>query len=330
MNCTKFFYVLIVAASLRSVHNFLVTRFKNPHEYVARDDLSVLDSLDDATYQHLLQELPILEKYAKRRRPEFIEDEDNEENEEFEYYHDQDDQEEWTNVNLEEYSQQRNNQAVNLTTTTQLPKLPFITRWPNPSTHRQPKVAAQTNDSRKSFLSWLSPYQGPRVARCFWCGLNQSRIPRSPLCHDMFETQDFRARTLARFFRAHCHENKFHIANRKKPFQYYSGGPTHRYAPGLISQFYGPFTGGCFKRFLDVGTVYTQRGCRAWWPRMSWGAPRSFAAHRFAAMEIPLRKFKKDICLISPHASLTPFHRGISLYVRYHVCICFKKWCNGV
>ncbi|XP_013178338.1 PREDICTED: uncharacterized protein LOC106125610 isoform X2 [Papilio xuthus] len=96
--------------------------------------------------------------------------------------------------------------------------------------------------------------------------------------------------------------------------------------PGLKLMVIGPFMKGCFKRFVDVGTLYTARGCRGLYhPWRSY--TRSFASHRLAKLEILTRGFD-DRCVSSPEASLTPFSRDISLFVRYHVCVCSKPYCN--
>lgn len=69
--------------------------------------------------------------------------------------------------------------------------------------------------------------------------------------------------------------------------------------------------------------VYTARGCRTAYPYGGGG----FAAHRFRKLEM-LLKGQQEACIVSPHASLTPFSRAVSLYVRYHVCVCKGKYCN--
>lgn len=33
-------------------------------------------------------------------------------------------------------------------------------------------------------------------------------------------------------------------------------------------------------------------------------------------------------CVVSPQAVLTPFARGVSLFARYHACVCQGKYCN--
>lgn len=297
MACTRIFYALLLALSLRTFHSYhLMTRFKNPNEYVARDDFSVLDDFDETTLQYLLQELPDLKDYINKRKSNFPYDET-----EFynasdnagldQYYNEYEDKEEISNATLEELDLE-DSRAENQSSTTYAPKMRFITRWPQGKHALSPNVTTEANRTRKflSFLSWLSPYQGRRVARCYWCGLNATdRIPRNPICHDAFDSQDHRARTLARFFRAHCHFNRYHgWAWRKKPWRATSYSAWNLYGNGLIGAYYGRFLGGCFKRFLDVGSVYTQRGCRSWWPRKSWhffGTTArhdgyTFAAHR--------------------------------------------------
>lgn len=283
-----------------------------------------LSDLDDETYQHLMEELPQLKQIMRTRQLSYRRDP----NKSSPFDAEEDDfdasEDEYVDNSTLEYDDENGNStnAVSFQTT----RMPFRTHWPQRS----------ANKTRpRAWYDFFSPYIGKRVARCFWCGLNMSGIPRSPLCHDMFDSNNAPARVLRRFYRAYCyHNSKSYAVHRKRPWTY--GGYRYVYNSGLINEYYGRFMGGCFKRFLDVGEVYTQRGCRYWWPRTAWhivgeitkGKGRTFASHRFKMLEAILKKYKNK-CIISPHASLTPFARGISLYVRYHVCVCNRKYCNA-
>lgn len=356
MVCTSIFYTLLLASSLPTGHSYLVTRLKNPNEYVAKDDYSDLDDLDDNTYHNLLQELPELKdvlKYRKSNLPNQELDNARDPYENDEDYKEFKDKAESINAILEEYdlSNSTDNSKMqfekiyksllekvpglkdvlknrrsdlplefddadryemdqqykvfddraetfnktledflrdykeNIDSTTGNPNMRFATRWPEPSNITI--LNNKLNKTRRQFwhdlLSWINPYYGDLVAKCYWCGMNTSGIPINPMCHDVFEGQDSRARRLTRYFRAHCIRNVHHGWHaRRKPLLIYSSGIFNRYVtgPGLITEYYGWFTTGCFKRFLDVGTVYTQRGCRSWWPRMNWSPWKSYAARR--------------------------------------------------
>lgn len=83
------------------------------------------------------------------------------------------------------------------------------------------------------------------------------------------------------------------------------------------------FQGGCFKRFLDFDSAYTERGCRMMPPLKG----TSFAASRFSKLEYLLEGVS-DGCVSSPMASLVPLSKSISLFLRFHVCVCSTRYCN--
>lgn len=134
-------------------------------------------------------------------------------------------------------------------------------------------------------------------SKCYTCGLNDTGIP-APSCDNAFETNPM-------FIKTSCHSSgrKLRRDGRK---------------------FYGPFMGGCFRRYLDVGVEYDERGCRTWPPMRG----KSFASHRFARLEKILYD-QAEGCVASPQASLVPFSRGVSLYARFHVCVCQGDYCNS-
>lgn len=141
-------------------------------------------------------------------------------------------------------------------------------------------------------------------SRCYRCGLNETKIPM-PYCYNIFTSSDHKLRSQRNRFKIKCIKN----SESKQ----------------IRNTYYGPwFRGGCFKRFLDVGTEYTERGCRTFKPTKG----KSFASKRFVKLESLLNEFE-DGCVISPHASITPFSRAISLYARYHVCVCSQRYCNS-
>ncbi|XP_072930273.1 uncharacterized protein [Epargyreus clarus] len=140
---------------------------------------------------------------------------------------------------------------------------------------------------------------------CFMCGLNQKGIPVMPGCYHAFESDDHRYSKLKRRYKVKCIQDS----------------TTRR----IRNRHYGPnYIGGCFKRFLDVGIEYNERGCRTKEPMRG----MSYASHRLASLEKMLVDVD-DGCVFSPVASLTPFNRAISLFVRYHVCVCKGNYCNN-
>ncbi|XP_069364861.1 uncharacterized protein [Maniola hyperantus] len=141
------------------------------------------------------------------------------------------------------------------------------------------------------------------ISYCYRCGLNESGIP-SAYCYNTFEGSDRSHGRRKHLFKIKCIRNE-KVREIKK-----------------IA--YGPqYMKGCFKRFLDVGIEYNERGCRTIIPTRG----KSYASKRFASMEY-LLKHVNDGCVFSPHTSITPFSRAISLFARYHVCVCSQKYCN--
>ncbi|XP_045784577.1 uncharacterized protein LOC123880481 [Maniola jurtina] len=141
-----------------------------------------------------------------------------------------------------------------------------------------------------------------KISYCYRCGLNESGIP-SAYCYNSFEGSD------RSYGRKHLFEIKCVRDERVREDKKIAYGPLYRK--------------GCFKRFLDVGIVYNERGCRTIVPTRG----KSYASKRFASMEY-LLKDVNDGCVFSPHSSITPFSRTISLFARYHVCVCSQKYCN--
>lgn len=84
------------------------------------------------------------------------------------------------------------------------------------------------------------------------------------------------------------------------------------------------FIGGCYKRYLDVDAYFSERGCRHLPPEM-WS---SLASLRFNRLEYLLMGIHEG-CTSSPVAGLLPLSRPISLYVRFHVCVCINRYCNS-
>lgn len=129
---------------------------------------------------------------------------------------------------------------------------------------------------------------------CYECGL-QNKTLGDKWCHDAFDSPDGRYYGMRRNFMKLC-----------------PGAPGDK------------FFGGCFKRYLDVGSMYDERGCRHTVPIKG----KSYASKRYWNME---KMLKNEInkCVVSPFAILTPFSRTVYLFARFHVCVCKGKLCNG-
>lgn len=151
-------------------------------------------------------------------------------------------------------------------------------------------------NSTKHILNIPKQYQRQvkKLGKCFTCGLNDTGLSET-LCYDVFASKYIT--------RSHNHQ-KNNLKTKCPEREHYKNG--------------------CFKRFLDVGNYYYERGCRTWPPTRG----MSYASKRLWKVELLLEK-KNIGCQFSPMASLTPFSRAISLYVRYHVCVCQGKYCNG-
>ncbi|XP_073964406.1 uncharacterized protein [Choristoneura fumiferana] len=227
---------------------------------------------------------------------------------------------------------------------------------------KTPQHHAEVNN----FISKKTFYYNKRsfpVANCYWCGMNMTFfVPTNSLCHDAFESADYRLRSVQRFFRGKCYytnpiyvlldRNRWRNQVSERNLKYHGNfqgwnnfvygsyckdsngtldrkfgtwGAGYYFDYGLKKNYFGQYTGGCFKRYLDVGNIYTQRGCRHYWPKNSYGLTPM--GHRFKRLELILR-FKKEGCISTNHASLVPFNRGISLFARFHVCVCSSKYCN--
>ncbi|XP_026736427.1 uncharacterized protein LOC113499987 [Trichoplusia ni] len=157
----------------------------------------------------------------------------------------------------------------------------------------------------------------PLEARCFQCGLNTSEIPYAPSCHHVFDTPDRTFHSQRRFYKVICknEDDDDRVLKSREPVgdinDYYVVPPDKTYR------------GGCFKRFLDLGELYNERGCRTMLPLRG----NSLASIRLMRLERSMAAIDEG-CVSSPHASLTPFSKAVSLYSRYHVCVCIGEFCN--
>ncbi|KAG6451550.1 hypothetical protein O3G_MSEX007234 [Manduca sexta] len=176
-----------------------------------------------------------------------------------------------------------------------------------------PTTTTTTTASTVTTEKWYSTMV---VAKCFVCGMDASGIPQDAYCADAFATDflplvpvDARAKGHIARFRKYC--RYFDVNN----FQLNHSDPR---------AVLGRWTGGCAVRWIDLSGVYTQRTCRN---RVRPATGRHYGSKRMAKLELTLSNMD-DGCIISPMATLVPLSRGVSLYARFHACVCTGNWCN--
>ncbi|XP_064075475.1 uncharacterized protein LOC113391893 [Vanessa tameamea] len=159
-------------------------------------------------------------------------------------------------------------------------------------------------------------YTGATIAKCYVCGLDIPGIPKHAHCADAFAGDflplvpvDPSARGKISSFKKYCK---------------YSNIPGYRSNFTRSRAIYGRWTGGCAVRWIDLSGIYTQRTCRS---RLHPTMGKHFASKRMAKLERSLWNIENG-CIISPVATLVPLSRGISLYARFHACVCTGNWCN--
>uniref|UniRef100_A0A2H1VLT1 SFRICE_007922 n=1 Tax=Spodoptera frugiperda TaxID=7108 RepID=A0A2H1VLT1_SPOFR len=150
------------------------------------------------------------------------------------------------------------------------------------------------------------------VRKCYQCGLNLTDIPVPPTCHQIFDNTKRQYQYLKQRYKVLCKGEVWTKGSKTKRAPEFNVKPRKLYKDG------------CFKRYLDIGETYDERGCRTMPPQLG----KSFASDRFMSLEKAAHSMSEG-CVTSPHASLTPFSRGISLYARYHVCVCMSDYCNN-
>ncbi|KAF9797353.1 hypothetical protein SFRURICE_006335, partial [Spodoptera frugiperda] len=162
---------------------------------------------------------------------------------------------------------------------------PFHVNLLNPT----PTISG-SNDSTFDSM-YLMSVLGNKTDKCYTCGMDEVDYT-SEICYLVFEHTDRTYKYKMRSYKSKC------------------SGKT--------------FIGGCFKRFLDIGHYYSERGCREFPPAQG----HSFASSRYASIERMLLRTDEG-CTVSPAATLVPFSRSVLLYARFHVCVCTKNYCNN-
>lgn len=176
-------------------------------------------------------------------------------------------------------------------------------------------------------------FNGTKKGQCYRCGIDKGRSQNS-FCYDVFNSNKYEYQSMARFLRTICYDNPSvrHGKNVKWPLGYDKFKITQYTDEGLETKFYGSYSGGCFKRFLDIGNFHTQRGCRQWPPdgyRFRRGYVEDYTTQQYRDLEWKLGESERNACVYSLHASLVPFSRDVSLFARHHVCVCTGIYCNA-
>ncbi|XP_061726340.1 uncharacterized protein LOC133531925 [Cydia pomonella] len=156
----------------------------------------------------------------------------------------------------------------------------------------------------------ISPKTGRIVAKCWVCGLMESGIPENAHCAENFGSNPSSVALAEKnSYRRYCRFMD------EVPLWFNRSDP--------LSVF-GEWTGGCSKRWLDLSGLYTQRTCRS---LTTPAVGHHFLSKRMARLELALRDVKEG-CVTSPMATLVPFSRAVSLFARFHVCVCRGHFCN--
>ncbi|XP_038221577.1 uncharacterized protein LOC119839381 [Zerene cesonia] len=157
---------------------------------------------------------------------------------------------------------------------------------------------------------------GTVIAKCFVCGLEEEGVPHSAPCADAFAGDflplvpvDPTARAKISKYRKYCKYLNI------KGYMYNDTQPR---------AIFGRWTGGCGVRWIDLSGIYTQRTCRS---RFQATMGKHYASKRMARLEMALLTLDNG-CIVSPMATLVPLSRGVSLFARFHACVCTGSWCN--
>lgn len=222
--------------------------------------------------------------------------------------------------------------AIQTTTTTvQTTTTTIETFTPTVNRNQTPSIAIEQTTERQLPDNFVI-FEGIRKGQCYRCG-TETGLSKKSFCHDVFDSNNYDYTSLTTLLRITCYDNPSvrHGEKVKWP-KGYDEFKLYQYTDqGLESKFYGSYSGGCFKRFLDIGTLHTQRGCRQW-PPDGYRFRRGYFDHpttqQYRRLEKKLGKSERDACVYSLHASLVPFSRDISLFARHHVCVCKGRYCN--
>ncbi|CAG4965800.1 unnamed protein product [Colias eurytheme] len=157
---------------------------------------------------------------------------------------------------------------------------------------------------------------GTVIAKCFVCGLEEEGVPHSAPCADAFAGDflplvpvDPTARAKISKYRKYCK---------------YLNIKGYKYNETQPRAIFGRWTGGCGVRWIDLSGIYTQRTCRS---RFQATMGKHYASKRMARLEMALLTLDNG-CIVSPMATLVPLSRGVSLFARFHACVCTGSWCN--
>lgn len=246
---TQFAILLFLILALHMSDNALFSRFRNPNEFVAPVN-TLTEDLDPDSYEDLLEEIPDLSGHMKRQRSRdplqmpYLKN-NFEQSDEYDFMMNGDFEDKFLDAAASSPSEWTLNASSSAS-----PSLMLAGAGYN----------ASNSSGALRFWKFLHYWRGPKKATCYACNLDYRRwIPISPICHDAFNSENWRARTLARYFRAHCYRNTYHWGVKIEPK--WVDNKHHEYDRGLYRGYYGAYIGGCFKRSMDVGKVLTLPLC---------------------------------------------------------------------
>ncbi|KAF9808455.1 hypothetical protein SFRURICE_008508 [Spodoptera frugiperda] len=165
-----------------------------------------------------------------------------------------------------------------------------------------------------------------KVASCYVCYVDNMKIPRLNTCHKAFNSDDYRYKSQIKYFKTACYYNwKYRLKRYWRYRRYWWKGKLYDGSYGMTVHRMGAWTKGCMKRYSDVGEIWTYRACRGYWPMWIGGLMES----RQIRLDFSISIHENETCRIAHHATLLPFHRGISLYGRLRTCACLGRYCNN-
>ncbi|KAG7301885.1 hypothetical protein JYU34_013293 [Plutella xylostella] len=171
-----------------------------------------------------------------------------------------------------------------------------------------------------------------QALKCYRCGstyLKEHVIPMDTYCHDMFSSDWTQGLPLGWSF----FPSGQYYDIRDGVLHYYQSNMTM--CEGYYPNNQRPF---CYKRFLDVGDNFIQRGCHQ---EMTVKTREDYKNIDKTSISWKLRRIQKVLvdrmertgeksaCLSSTSQILTKFNMEVTMPVYYHVCLCTSDFCNG-
>ncbi|KAH9639476.1 hypothetical protein HF086_003609 [Spodoptera exigua] len=297
--------------------------FKNPSEY-ALEPVYLPDDITDTLYDALIRQRPDLEpilsveRRKKGKEIMLVENDDDDITRPLSDFDDGRSTEIIEPSLVRENNAENNNESNTVTVAPRL--LPFLRK----------KLPRFNDASRwKKPSGWEKAWDNTwHVANCFVCYADDDipslkKPPTLSLCHSAFQSTDWRHKAMKSYFRSACYyswEYKNKLRWRYKRYSWhneYSYGVTR----GTTIHRLGSYTKGCTTFFSDVSEIFTVRACRSLGSNFKGG----LIDHKNINKKLPIGKEANYTCDVGPHAALTPFQRGYSLFARVHACSCVGR-----